>query len=102
MTWQDAAGNVYGQPPVKDADYALDTGDGWDYNETDGFYYYKNTVDPEKLTTNLIDSCEVKTAAPDSNYSLHVEILAQAIQAEGVTNATDHINVWTQAKATGN
>ena len=62
------------------ADYTMDWGTGWEYCETDGFWYYTKPVAPNGKTENLIDSCVSYEKNPDG-YILHVEILAQAIQA---------------------
>lgn len=88
VTWQDDNNNVYAQKPVEGTDYSisLKTGDdgAWFAGE-DGFYYHKAPVESGMNTEVLINSCRQLTAAPDG-YSLHVEIIAQTIQAAGTTD----------------
>lgn len=87
VTWQDASGNVAATVPVKS-----DTGDTGDYTiginltnwslGTDGYYYYSGSVAPNAKTNNLINSCTALQT--NGNYTLHVEILADAIQSSPV------------------
>ena len=82
VTWQDAAGNVYGQVPVKGEgkDYVLEINDtGWEKG-TDGYWYCIAAGSPDTQTAVLIESCTALTSL--DGYTLNVEILAQAIQAE--------------------
>ena len=85
VTWQDKTGNVYAKKPTS-ADYQITLGSGW--TEKDGFYYYGSEVAVGGQTTNLISSCSQKATAniPDG-YTLHVEVLAQAIQSNAVDYA---------------
>ena len=95
VTWKDESGNVYAQAPVLDTDYSmtLKTGDddGWIKGD-DGFYYHKTmvaydgTTPDSSKTSILIETCQQLAAAPTENYSLHVEIIAQTIQALGTTD----------------
>ena len=83
VTWRDATGNVYGQVPVEGEgkDYVLKINDtGWKKGN-DGYWYCikADAVDDTK-TAVLVNSCEALTSQGD--YTLSVEILAQAIQAE--------------------
>ena len=99
VTWQDATGNVYGQVPVEGEgkDYVLEINDtGWEKG-TDGYWYCiaADAVDDTK-TAVLINSCEVLTSQGD--YTLSVEILAQAIQAEPDAAA---IAAWGEENAAG-
>ncbi len=99
VTWQKD-GDVYGTLPLLETDYTLSLGSDW-IKGSDGFYYYNSSVAPGAKTTNLINSCTVTGAAPEAGYSLHVEVLAQAIQAEGVTGATGITDTWSSAKTNG-
>ena len=81
ITWQDANGNVYPQLPKETTDYTISYGSDW--NKSGDFYYYNKAVEPGKLTTDLIVSCSPKNTEP-SGYTLHVEILAQSIQAQPI------------------
>lgn len=74
-TWQDSKGNVYLQAPA----LAPSIGDGWTNNG--GFYYCNTPVEPGEMTPVLINSLG-NIAAPEEGYSLHVEILADAIQSQ--------------------
>lgn len=81
ITWQDKDGNVLGIAPVAGQDYKMtQTLDNW--LEKDGLYYYKGKVGAGETTANLIDKCEAIGQAPVEGYTLHVEILAETIQAE--------------------
>lgn len=101
ITWKNSQGHVLGTLPVagEEEDYAIayNTTD-WFYNNTDGFWYYKEMVTPTKNAQNevqnnttkaLINSCEIKKAAPDGDYTLSVEIISQTIQALGTTDVGD-------------
>ena len=88
VTWKDAQGNVSGTP-VKPSDYSINWGNGWTYNNADGFYYYYTSVGAGDSTTNLIVSCKkTDTAASPVGYDLSVEIIAESIQAEGMGAST--------------
>lgn len=95
VTWQNADGEVLGELPVLDTDdnegdYIID------YNSTDwtkgddGYWYYKSAVGVNATTENLINSCVIVNTAPAADYTLHVEIIADAIQAEGVDSKGNH------------
>lgn len=81
VTWQNANGEVYGEAPVPGKDYTLTrSASGW-INGNDGYYYWTSVVPVGGKTENLIDVCEVIGDAPADGYTLHVEIVAQGIQA---------------------
>lgn len=94
VTWQDEQGNVYGTAPVAGQDYRVTlnldsntTPTGWKPG-ADGYYYYCSVVHPGETgnqTDVLIRECQVLKAAPAEGYTLHVEILAQAIQSSPIT-----------------
>ena len=83
ITWQNADGDVYSSAPV--------AGEGKDYsivyNETDwvlgsdGFWYCKNDVAPNALSAILINEAKPLKLCEDTAYTLHIEILSQAIQS---------------------
>ena len=81
VTWEKADGTVLGEKPVSGTDYSM-TQTLTDWTEIKGVYYYKNKVASKGVTEELIDSCKPLKAAPVEGYTLHVEILAEAIQAE--------------------
>lgn len=90
VTWENGS-NVYSRKPVADKDYLIDINlTDWILG-TDGFYYYKLPVVSGGATTELIESCTQKSESPASGYKLHVEIIAQTIQALGTTDADDNI-----------
>lgn len=92
ITWQYAGegeenGNVLNELPVKDTNYTVSytKNSGWVYRSDDGYYYYTSPVGAQQSTNDLIDELRVISEAPQEGYTLHVEILSQAIQADGVT-----------------
>lgn len=92
ITWQYAGegeenGNVLNELPVKDTNYTVyyTQNSGWVYRWEDGYYYYTRPVGAQQSTSDLIDELRVISEAPQEGYTLHVEILSQAIQADGVT-----------------
>ena len=90
VTWQDGNGNVSSKAPVLGTDYSLTIGDGW--TKVGDHYYHNTAVEPgaapKGVTSVLISECKVLSGAnqPDG-YTLHVEILSQAVQAEPITAA---------------
>lgn len=86
VNWMDDAGNVRGIAPT-DAQYTLQMNDS-DWHFLNGFYYYLLPVSPEQSTSDLITGVFVNDAVPDG-YQLSVEVVAEAVQAEGVTSNTD-------------
>lgn len=91
VNWIDGEGNVRGIAPSS-SDYTLsvNTTDWWQDDET-GYYYYKYFVLPGNLTNDLITAygLSASVTAPDG-YELSVEVVAEAIQADG---DTDNSNV---------
>ena len=86
VTWKNEAGEIYGVTPVPGEDYemTLPANTGW--SENGGFYYYTDKVAKGDSTGVLISECEQRNAAPADGYYLSVEILASAIQVEGVSD----------------
>lgn len=82
VTWKNSNGNVYGQKPVAVTDYNMDIAtDGWVLK--DGYYYCTSPMTVGAKTPVLINSCtEVSANAPEGNYHLSVEIIAEAIQSQ--------------------
>ena len=85
VNWMDGDGNVRGTAPVEGTDYALTVNTG-SWIPVGDFYYYDQSV-PEKtpIEEALVASYGLMTGvtAPDG-YTLTVEVVAEAIQAEGV------------------
>lgn len=93
VTWQDEKGNVYPAAPVEGVDYNIFwTKDGWS-GPTNGWYVYNDIVpsedDPETedvkedCTGYLFTSCSLVEGKTPEGYHLVVDVIAEAIQAEG-------------------
>lgn len=86
ITWVDDEGNVYGELPKEGTDYSISWElDGW--KKHGDYYYYTEVVpatDGQNFTGVLIK--EIKQLKEKTGYELSVEILAQSIQADGVTS----------------
>ena len=95
VNWVDKAGNVYGVAPEQPTDYTMEINDS-DWTLSGVYYYYKSSVAPGGETQPLIVRCTPENTAP-AGYHLQVTILAEAIQAKGITGATGPLNAWTQA-----
>ena len=79
VTWK-SGNDIVATVPENDIDYkitGLENNTKW--TKVGDYYYYNEKVSPGEKTSNLFDSCEVLT---DNGYTLSVEILADAIQAE--------------------
>ena len=111
VNWMSADGTrVWATKPVEGTDYSITyaTGTGWEKG-SDGYWYYTQSVpatDGSNLTgilienaTQLVDKGPVGT--DNTQYYLSVEIVASAIQAEGV-GATSAQDAWAKAKAATN
>ena len=86
VTWEDDHNNVHSEMPQAGVDYTINLNEtDWFYNSSDGFYYHKAMVNSGN-TSVLIHECTQTLTAP-SGYQLHVEIIAQTIQALGGTDA---------------
>ena len=83
VTWQNEDGQVLAPAPVLGTDYTMTLGtDGWSDKQNDNYYYYASSVAPKDSTEPLIVSAEPLKACSDTSYTLHIEIIAEAIQAE--------------------
>lgn len=82
VTWKNSAGEILAEAPS----YTFTLGDGW--FEHGGFYYYTDMVASGNSTTALIND-PVEPTPVNGDYSLHVEVIAQTIQALGTTDATN-------------
>lgn len=99
ITWQNTEGQVLATLPQAD-DYNISWGTGWDRDTSDGFYYHTTKVAPGSLTSVLIEESKPLKAAPVEGYTLHVEILAQSIQAQPTTAVTNSWGVTVAADGT--
>ncbi len=76
------AGKIASAVPVLNTDYTISYG-SIDWVQHEGlWYYYTKSVPAAGSTANLIDSCTVIQAGPEG-YHLEVEIVAEAVQANG-------------------
>lgn len=77
-------GDVHGSSLAEgeDGDYVLTTGSDWTLR--DGFYYYEGKVAGGASTTDLIVSCAPVAGKAPAGYVLQVDVIASAIQADGV------------------
>ena len=81
FTWQNKAGEVLGVAPTSN-DYTISwTKAGWE-DGSDGYYYYTTPVVPGGSTGVLATNIEQVNPNPAEGYTLHVEVLAESIQAE--------------------
>lgn len=93
--WIDDNGYVYPSKPVVGTDYSISLNET-DWFEKGGFYYHKNPVVSDTSTADLILSCTQAKDGP-KGFSLHVEIIAQTIQALGSTDGDDSVPAVTDA-----
>lgn len=93
INWENGDGDINGIPPVEGTDYEITLGQGW--SVADGFYYYNGAVESLELIPSPV-TVAAKGNAP-SGFHLSLEILAEAIQAEGM-GATDAKDAWAKAK----
>lgn len=92
VNWMDSAGNVSAIAPA----YKFTPNSGWQLDETTGIYYYNSDVAPDG-EISVPGKVQVTDKAPAEEYTLSVEIVAEAIQAEGM-NATSAQDAWAKAK----
>lgn len=92
VTWKKADGTVYAVSP-KASEYHLEIGTDW--TKSGDFYYFKSDVDADHSTSALIISAYQNSNAP-TGYYLSIEIVAEAIQAEGM-GVTSALNAWAKA-----
>ena len=86
VTWKNSAGNVLALKPVLGTDYTMTLDDGTNWFEKDGFYYHKAPVSSNVTSAELITEAKPLKDAPEADYYLSVEIVAQTIQALGSTD----------------
>lgn len=97
FTWQNEAGEVLGVAPTSD-DYTISwTKEGW-VNGPGGYYYYTTPVVPGGSTKVLATGIMQVSPNPAEDYTLHVEVLAESIQAEPVKAVQEAWN-WTPSDA---
>lgn len=98
VTWQNAAGNVYGVEPVENTDYSLEIANsGW-FKGADGYYYHSAPVQAGANTGILIKQAKaVEGNAPAKDYFLSVEIIASGIQSIPTNVVADNWKVTLDA-----
>ena len=96
VNWMDGDGNVYGKVP--ECEVTANT--GWQYDTGTGMYYYGYVVDPKSDPIPAPATVVCGEDPPASDCSLVVEVVAEAIQAEGM-GAKSAMDAWEKA-ATGN
>ena len=80
--WENAAGQILAETPSVTIDETLGETIGW--FKVGEIYYYKNVVPADTaVSTYFISSISVNGTAPEG-YHLVVDVLTEAIQAEGV------------------
>lgn len=92
VTWQDKQGNIYPAAPVQGVDYFISDLPGSGWSGSGSWYVYSeavpsvddpNTVQDETCTGYLFTSCEPVVGKTPKGYHLVVDVIAEAIQAEG-------------------
>lgn len=97
INWMDSEGNVYGTPPV----CAVTTNPGWSYDSVTGIYYYGGEVEPNATVPAPASISEVGANPDSSVYSLQIEVVAEAIQSEGM-GAVSAQDAWVNALQSAN
>lgn len=80
VNWMDGDGNIYGRAP----EYTVTVNSGW--AEKGNYYYYTPEVDPNQTTATA--PVTVKVTSSNPGYTAVIEVVAEAIQAEGVKDGT--------------
>lgn len=92
ISLKDEEGNVLEGIPQENEDYSIkfSRSSNW-LKGNDGYYYYKNKIEPNASTDILIEECK---QIKEFNYKiLEVSIANQAIQAEPTKAVTEAWNV---------
>ena len=91
VTWQNEQGKIHAVVPTKGQDYIIEyagVDSGWTPGG-DGFWYYSSAVAPGNETAKLIESCKPVSGKAPEGYTLHVEIIANAIQSSPYSVAAE-------------
>ena len=89
--WIDADGNIAASVP-EGYSYDLTCSSGSWAKGTDGFFYYLLPVAPDALTEGSLLTCTV-TCPENPEYTLSVEVLAEAIQSTPASAVNEAWNV---------
>ena len=109
VNWMNEDGTrAWATKPVQGADYSISynlNDNGW-VDGGDGYYYYTQPVARDQLTDILITGATQLTAkgpvgTDNTQYYLSIEIVASAIQADGM-GAASAKDAWAKAKTTTN
>jgi len=87
VTWQNEKGEIHAVVPTEE-DYDIVYASGWTLGD-DGFWYYSSAVAPGNETAKLIESCKPVSGKAPEGYTLHVEIIANAIQSSPYSVASE-------------
>lgn len=105
-TWQTDDGTVYAKAPVEgpNKDYTVSLGARSNWVQNGDYYYYKDSVAANGGKTT--DTITVEATANTSNrapegYSLHVEVLAEAVQVVQGNPTEGAIYAWNVDPTTG-
>ena len=100
VNWADKNGNIHGTvvPTADDYTLTLASSTGWTKG-ADGYYYCEKAIAPDGLTGTLISSCTLNegVVAP-SDYYLAIDIVVDAIQADGSDGANAPVDSWDNEK----
>ena len=81
ISWKDKEGKILHEKPEENIDYSIKFSDSKKWlKSNDGYYYYKNSINPNVNTDILIEECKQINEYDDR--ILEVSIANQAIQAE--------------------
>lgn len=80
VNWVDAQGNIAASDP-EGYSYSLTKNLDSKWIEKDGYFYYTSPVAPGASTQGSLLTCTVVTSPESPEYTLSVEILAEAIQS---------------------
>lgn len=82
LSWVDSQGDTIAKE-VKASDYTMEMNSNDWFKGSDGYYYHKAKVAQNGTTENLINSFTANTF--DNEYTLKIDVLSSAIQAEPKT-----------------
>ena len=85
VTWQNSGGDLWAVPPTEGTDYTIDAGDA--IQKLGDYYYYKGIRNPGESFT--ITVTEQPGSHAPSDFSMHVQVLAEGIQCLPASVAAD-------------
>ena len=98
VNWIDAQGNIVTSAP-EGYSYSLTENPDSKWTKIDDYYYYLTPVAPNDFTPGSLLNCTV-TYPDNPEYTLSVEILAEAIQSTPEKAVKDAWNVTVSSKPT--